>query len=97
MIRRPPRSTRTDTLFPYTTLFRSRHARHDLGSNIVHGLKTRSTETMDLLTRDRLRIFGVDNGATGKNAPLLAHGLGTTDNDIVKQTGVQVIAIAQRP
>src|SRR3546814_9197712 len=27
MIRRPPRSTRTDTLFPYTTLFRS----HDVG------------------------------------------------------------------
>src|SRR3546814_4511749 len=25
MIRRPPRSTLTDTLFPYTTLFRSRH------------------------------------------------------------------------
>src|SRR3546814_16309956 len=29
MIRRPPRSTRTDTLFPYTTLFRSAH--HPLG------------------------------------------------------------------
>src|SRR3546814_21027450 len=26
MIRRPPRSTRTDTLFPYTTLFRSRRS-----------------------------------------------------------------------
>src|SRR3546814_8449865 len=26
MIRRPPRSTRTDTLFPYTTLFRSNHS-----------------------------------------------------------------------
>src|SRR3546814_13554217 len=26
MIRRPPRSTRTDTLFPYTTLFRSKVA-----------------------------------------------------------------------
>src|SRR3546814_16325623 len=26
MIRRPPRSTRTDTLFPYTTLFRSENA-----------------------------------------------------------------------
>src|SRR3546814_1480956 len=26
MIRRPPRSTRTDPLFPYTTLFRSAHA-----------------------------------------------------------------------
>src|SRR3546814_1086036 len=31
MLRRPPRSTRTDTLFPYTTLFRSRHQRHALG------------------------------------------------------------------
>src|SRR3546814_10091263 len=30
MIRRPPRSTRTDTLFPYTTLFRSQLA-------VVHG------------------------------------------------------------
>src|SRR3546814_20581164 len=29
MIRRPPRSTRTDTLFPYTTLFRSRRAWHE--------------------------------------------------------------------
>src|SRR3546814_19950467 len=42
MIRRPPRSTRTDTLFPYTTLFRSDrcdgpftslHKRHELGEN----------------------------------------------------------------
>src|SRR3546814_17926827 len=34
MIRRPPRSTRTDTLFPYTTLFRSRfdENRTDQGS-----------------------------------------------------------------
>src|SRR3546814_6100933 len=30
MIRRPPRSTRTDTLFPYTTLFRS-HLHRQLG------------------------------------------------------------------
>src|SRR3546814_9872786 len=34
MIRRPPRSTRTDTLFPYTTLFRSvvrhRHQRRNV-------------------------------------------------------------------
>src|SRR3546814_12051910 len=31
MIRRPPRSTRTDTLFPYTTLFRSPRIRPDEG------------------------------------------------------------------
>src|SRR3546814_3214992 len=30
MIRRPPRSTRTDTLFPYTTLFRSLASGPDL-------------------------------------------------------------------
>src|SRR3546814_19610954 len=30
MIRRPPRSTRTDTLFPYTTLFRSNSRTDDL-------------------------------------------------------------------
>src|SRR3546814_7975725 len=41
MIRRPPRSTRTDTLFPYTTLFRSlslqhRQAHQRLGSGQEH-------------------------------------------------------------
>src|SRR3546814_17754854 len=34
MIRRPPRSTRTDTLFPYTTLFRSPARRGDLGGRL---------------------------------------------------------------
>src|SRR3546814_1390877 len=36
MIRRPPRSTRTDTLFPYTTLFRSL-------AQAAHGLEHRRT------------------------------------------------------
>src|SRR3546814_14944596 len=37
MIRRPPRSTRTDTLFPYTTLFRSElHARKRDAKAQVH-------------------------------------------------------------
>src|SRR3546814_19039240 len=35
MIRRPPRSTRTDTLFPYTTLFRSGRAGADDGVDLV--------------------------------------------------------------
>src|SRR3546814_12868490 len=37
MIRRPPRSTRTDTLFPYTTLFRSPD-RHRLPFDIIDNL-----------------------------------------------------------
>src|SRR3546814_2329716 len=38
MIRRPPRSTRTDTLFPYTTLFRSldRSSTLELSSALVY-------------------------------------------------------------
>src|SRR3546814_18024751 len=35
MIRRPPRSTRTDTLFPYTTLFRSKNADADLERTVA--------------------------------------------------------------
>src|SRR3546814_19280941 len=35
MIRRPPRSTRTDTLFPYTTLFRSPEALQPVGVRIL--------------------------------------------------------------
>src|SRR3546814_10659244 len=37
MIRRPPRSTRTDTLFPYTTLFRS-IGWHDVAQGIAVGV-----------------------------------------------------------
>src|SRR3546814_20100205 len=37
MIRRPPRSTRTDTLFPYTTLFRSSELIHS-GCHLPAGL-----------------------------------------------------------
>src|SRR3546814_15130402 len=41
MIRRPPRSTRTDTLFPYTTLFRSGDSRADvLWRNSANGYNT---------------------------------------------------------
>src|SRR3546814_15680331 len=49
MIRRPPRSTRTDTLFPYTTLFRSaaqlvRGHRRVGGDRADHGHTNRSEE-----------------------------------------------------
>src|SRR3546814_2290677 len=43
MIRRPPRSTRTDTLFPYTTLFRS----HALAREQCHHLPLWQGERAD--------------------------------------------------
>src|SRR3546814_16802167 len=46
MIRRPPRSTRTDTLFPYTTLFRSVARRRPpvVGHAARHGRDDRAAE-----------------------------------------------------
>src|SRR3546814_11391309 len=38
MLRRPPRSTRTDTLFPYTTLFRSVRTAHFGADHAVAGV-----------------------------------------------------------
>src|SRR3546814_9487155 len=39
MIRRPPRSTRTDTLFPYTTLFRSTPVQRELLDSAMRGVE----------------------------------------------------------
>src|SRR3546814_4452247 len=60
MIRRPPRSTRTDTLFPYTTLFRS--YRSDFDFLIIVNDK-RLTEKVDFWGKleDRLiRELAID-------------------------------------
>src|SRR3546814_4222437 len=41
MIRRPPRSTRTDTLFPYTTLFRSPAIAPEVATPLIHAMLDR--------------------------------------------------------
>src|SRR3546814_17904767 len=57
MIRRPPRSTRTDTLFPYTTLFRSRRE-----GNILEepAPQMRVAVGIDRPKQDKIRIAGLD-------------------------------------
>src|SRR3546814_7356308 len=45
MIRRPPRSTRTDTLFPYTTLFRSLEREWDMAWKFAKNRKAATTRT----------------------------------------------------
>src|SRR3546814_13888346 len=55
MIRRPPRSTRTDTLFPYTTLFRSGPAarRHQADDRRAREVRNRAPEGCDRAVQAR--------------------------------------------
>src|SRR3546814_26231 len=63
MIRRPPRSTRTDTLFPYKTLFRSnRRGQFSLPRWIIRGL-TRDGDIMDVAFR-KARIGDLDEASS---------------------------------
>src|SRR3546814_1831317 len=66
MIRRPPRSTRTDTLFPYTTLFRSR--RQHIGADHDAPLDLRPKAG-----RAGFRIHVVKAAVVGRNAQSVAH------------------------
>src|SRR3546814_1910121 len=62
MIRRPPRSTRTDTLFPYTTLFRSARALIDMRAKSIVALPKRArlaTAACGPRGRDRCREFSM--------------------------------------
>src|SRR3546814_12096863 len=92
MIRRPPRSTRTDTLFPYTTLFRSHQVARDLQA-LLHAAREVFRPVVDAaevelhLGQPVLRLVPdgtVVAGAGGPGAlapaaagpPLLAHARG---------------------
>src|SRR3546814_8116759 len=74
MIRRPPRSTRTDTLFPYTTLFRSISQRRDV--------RALSGDPMGRHRRQRIadhRWCG--RAATGQRTRREAIGIATTRSE----------------
>src|SRR3546814_14135207 len=59
MIRRPPRSTRTDTLFPYTTLFRSARPA-EKPANVVPIARARGKPRT--ASRDSIPITGLIDG-----------------------------------
>src|SRR3546814_3989721 len=56
MIRRPPTSTRTDTLFPYTTLFRSDPAGH--GWRCRHVGRRNPVQRLHALDAVQVRVHG---------------------------------------
>src|SRR3546814_4545379 len=84
MIRRPPRSTRTDTLFPYTTLFRSAEA--ELGEDLAAVLAEQRCRLRDAARRCRElnrqaesvdpagdRVVGSDDHLAGKRLRIRVH------------------------
>src|SRR3546814_6892045 len=84
MLRRPPRSTHTDTLFPYTTLFRS----PAIGSAIdalpadAHGVAhlavEDSAEVIDLPAPEGIELRWLFHSPTGRDPSLLATSIAST-------------------
>src|SRR3546814_17308081 len=84
MIRRPPRSTRTDTLFPYTTLFRS----------IVQAVADHQAVVAVLALGDQydLELRAVDADGVGNAVHLPGDRCSQTPFDVV---GIVVLAVDQ--
>src|SRR3546814_6260108 len=77
MIRRPPRSTRTDTLFPYTTLFRSRCgflATHSSQNTIEAGTRASFPRCSRMATQGNNRMNVKDAPPPSTGAPRRANG-----------------------
>src|SRR3546814_19706882 len=67
MIRRPPRSTRTDTLFPYTTLFRS-----VVGPTMYYGQGAGEMPTASAVVADLVDVARLESADPGHRVPHLA-------------------------
>src|SRR3546814_8055867 len=85
MIRRPPRSTRTDTLFPYTTLFRSLDAVHDDASGTrAFDVRTHLDQAVGQVDDLRLPCRVLDHGGAVGQGSRHQHVLGGADADDVE-------------
>src|SRR3546814_5709617 len=75
MIRRPPRSTRTDTLFPYTTLFRSRAITAFLRRHPAASVPATGSQLSLAHTRlaNAVAAYGRGDQTAAKSAALSAH------------------------
>src|SRR3546814_6895608 len=78
MIRRPPRSTRTDTLFPYTTLFRSKCIKVTADASVPSTVKGYAvnpvTSVQGLENRVKISISSGDGGSFANCAGFVADG-----------------------
>src|SRR3546814_6006001 len=77
MIRRPPLSTRTDTLFPYTTLFRSQGT----GRRCRTGARPWLRALRDGSRHRSMGASGAPGSKVPQNVPPASHGLQRTGTD----------------
>src|SRR3546814_15167155 len=84
MIRRPPRSTRTDTLFPYTTLFRSARlgGLHEIQPRRVRA-RVPGGDDLDCLDIAQMRVERFELTIEPRGEPAIAefrmHGVSEVD------------------
>src|SRR3546814_5803891 len=86
MIRRPPRSTRTDTLFPYTTLFRSKGFGTKLDRTRTFVSRDRGLAVQDQVIRIGHHSFAQANNGVHAFAPA---GIGHPDHRAVEDGGMR--------
>src|SRR3546814_9906489 len=88
MIRLPPRSTRTDTLFPYTMLFRSAGMKPAVGRQLAEESRPRIEDAL----RGAHMVFiaaGMGGGTGTGAAPIVAQ--------IAKEQGALTVAVVSKP
>src|SRR3546814_13731860 len=88
MLRRPPSSTRTDTLFPYTTLFRSHFC-------LLSRIETSSTAPFGMTTAETSDLYANvqnNNNIVWKNISVVDDLPGT-----VRATGFTVANFSKKP
>src|SRR3546814_3375922 len=76
MIRRPPRSTRTDTLFPYTTLFRSANK----------AIQNARKQIANLINAQADEIFFTSGGTESNNIALHGFAYAKKGNHIITRS-----------
>src|SRR3546814_20139036 len=79
MIRRPPRSTRTDTLFPYTTLFRSRLGKHHLSNSPLGFAARNAAIERETGAREVEAVIGAEADAGAVSEAGAPRGTGVAD------------------
>src|SRR3546814_12620309 len=86
MIRRPPRSTRTDTRFPYTTLFRSLEQEDRMGINTPRPYR----EFEERVYRHREDLVRLIRALVADGKKVLGYGASTKGNVVLKFCGLTV-------